>query len=113
MRNYFLFFLLLSCLNLTAKPEIPPELSENVYSNVRECLEYALVNEESKIYVEAVRGYTGALSSLTPLAASLAKQKEKTTAEREKLSKLNKLLSGWRHKLEELEAPAQLEAYET
>ena len=113
MRNYFLPVLLFSALALSAKTQLPPELSENVYSNVRECLEYALVNEESKIYVEAVRGYTGALSSLTPLAASLAKQKEKTTAEREKLAKLNKLLSTWRYKLEELEAPAQLEAYET
>lgn len=96
-----------------AKTDIPPELSENVYSNVRQCLEYAQVNEESKIYVEAVRGYTGAMANLSILAAALAKQKEKTTDDREKLVKLNKLLTSWRLKLEELEAPAQLEAYET
>ena len=113
MRNYFFLVLLFSALSLSAKPKLPPELSDNVYSNVRQCLEYALVNEESKIYVEAVRGYTGALSSLTPLASSLAKQKEKTTSDREQLAKLNKLLTSWRYKLEELEAPAQLEAYET
>ena len=54
MRNYFLLVFLFSALSLSAKPKLPPELSDNVYSNVRQCLEYALVNEESKIYVEAV-----------------------------------------------------------
>ncbi|MBO7543775.1 hypothetical protein J6T93_07730 [bacterium] len=113
MRKYLLLLLSFSALLASAKPKLPEELSENVYSNVRECLEYALVNEDAKIYVEAVRGYTGAMANLSILAAALAKQKEKTTDDREKLVKLNKLLTSWRLKLEELEAPAQLEAYET
>ena len=113
MPKYLFVFAALCALNVLAKPKLPAELSENVYSNVRYCLDYAYSNEEAKLYVEAVRGYTGALANLTPLAAELAKKKEKTTSEREKLTKLNKLLSEWRYKLEELEQPAQLEAYET
>ena len=96
-----------------AAVKIPAEISDNLYSNVCECFRYAVESEDSKIYVEAVRGYTGALAYLTPIAAELAKKKEKTVGDREQLAKLNKLITFWRHKIDELEAPAQLEAYET
>ncbi|MBR5624904.1 hypothetical protein IKW72_07890 [bacterium] len=108
-----LLFLLVGASFVSAGSKLPEELSANVYSNVCECLKYAMENEDSKLYVEAIRGYTGALAHLTPLAAELAKKKEKTVADREQLGKLNKLITLWRHKLDDLEAPAQLEAYET
>lgn len=98
---------------VSAGGKLPEELSDSVYSNVCECLEYAMEHEGSKLYVEAIRGYTGALAHLTPLAAELAKKKDKSVADRERLGKLNKLITQWRYKLDELEAPAQLEAYET
>ena len=120
MRCYLNKLLLCALLSLaggasfvSAKNKLPEVLSDSVYSNVCECLEYAMDNEQSKLYVEAIRGYTGALAHLTPLAAELAKKKEKSVADRERLGKLNKLITAWRYKLDELEAPAQLEAYET
>ena len=108
-----LLFLTSAASCLAESFRVPDELKENSYSNVCECLEYAVSNETAGSYVEAVRGYTAAISTLTPMAASLAKKKEKTEKERDHVRKLNRLLSSWRYKLEELAPQAQLEAYET